>query len=130
MNFIKKSGYVALVCSQILAFSSPAVFAEENKAAEPVVAETTDRIIVKLKDNSEAKVEEIVAKVNEEATEVTNKNTTDAEHVKETNTGAEVISTEELNAEQQEALVEKLEADPNVEYAEPDYILTHSANED
>ncbi|WP_240333913.1 S8 family serine peptidase [Rothia sp. ZJ932] len=100
------------------------VLAEDQETIErnahPTVLAETDQIIVKFaKDVSEQTKESIV----EELTDTTAV-TESADIVKETIAGAEVIDAGAFldKAEQAEA-VEKLEENPNVEYAEPDYII-------
>lgn len=120
MKSVKKLSYIALMSVYTLSTASPLVFAQEERTVEP---EVTDRIIVKLKDNSPDSVEEIVEKVDEVATEVGKTETVEEEVVKVTNTGAQVVQTEELTPQEQEKLVEELNQDANVEYAEPDIFI-------
>lgn len=79
-----------------------------------------------MKDSSQGKVDKLVDKVDSTASEVTKKDTIDEEVLKVTNTGAQVIVTENLTKEQQDKLVDQLNKDPNVEYAEPDTFVTTS----
>lgn len=65
-------------------------------------------------------MDKLVDKVDSTASEVTKKDTIDEEVLKLTNTGAQVIVTENLTKEQQDKLVDQFNKDPNVEYAEPD----------
>lgn len=65
-------------------------------------------------------MDKLVDKVDSTASEVTKKDTIDEEVLKVTNTGAQVIVTENLTKEQQDKLVDQFNKDPNVEYAEPD----------
>lgn len=91
----------------------------EQNSQSTVLAET-DQLIVKFKDNTaETSKDGAVASLSSESSI-----DTDADIVKETVGGAEVIKADSfLDKQEQEKAVAELESNPNVEYAEPDYII-------
>lgn len=125
MKIVKKVSASLLILSQVLVFSSPsAILANDegkNKNQE-LAPGTTDRLIVKLKNDSNAKTKEIVKDVNKVATNVTDETDVKESVVKETNTGAQVIKTEKMSETEQQTIVKELEKNSNVEYVEPDTI--------
>lgn len=88
--------------------------------SQSTVLEETDQIIVKFKDSTaETSKHGAVASLSEETAV-----DTDADIVKETVGGAEIINAGKfLDRQEQTEAVEQLEENPNVEYAEPDYII-------
>lgn len=91
------------------------------------IAEETDRLVVKMKDdnkNSEKEVEKVLEEEN--LTEFENQ---DVETVEKIATDEIIVETDEtLDNQTQEDLAEKIEENPNVEYAEPDYIIENAAS--
>ncbi|WP_144794953.1 S8 family serine peptidase, partial [Kocuria palustris] len=103
-------------------------------AGEEELPQETPRVIVKFQDpqDTDAQKEQTVAEAAEEAQVLPAGDAAQTpERLKETGDAADVMAFDaELEAAEQEELVEQLEEDPRVEYAEPDRVARASATND
>lgn len=94
-----------------------------HEQAKAEVKEDTDRLVVKFKDHADEPDQKEAIEQADKATDALE----DAKEVKTTGTGEKVIeSKDEMNPKEQKEAIEKLEADPDVESAEPDRIIVNA----
>lgn len=130
MKSVKKTGLAVLVCSQIFSLASVTKI-QANDEKKVLGNGVTDRLIIKLKDNSKSKVKDVVKDVDKATKDVTKESEVKEQLVKETNTGAQVIKTEKMNEKEQAQVIKKLEKDSNVKYVEPDtFVKTEQVDDE
>lgn len=122
---MNKKLMLGLVSTQLalLATSTSASASEKPDASKG----ETDRIIVKLKNDSKTKVNDTVDNIKQETESVVKKDDVKEKVLRTTSTGAQVIQTENLTKDEQKKVIDELKKDKNVAYAEADIIMQPSA---
>ena len=109
---------------QVVAPSLGDLGRKSSKQAEVEVKEDTDRIIVKFKEGVAPAAREQILEKAEDTTALDK-----VQKVKETAGDAEVISSEQtLQPEEQKRVVDELESQQEVEFAEPDLIVENAVS--
>ena len=124
-SLLKPARKPTLLCATLLLCASVATQAVERNqpSSVPVQAErTTDRIIVKFKATA---MEANAAAMSQNATELMSRRAgTSLKHMRRLATGAQLMRMEKRSSGAAlDAIIGRLQQDPNVEYVEPDLLL-------